>query len=755
MTELFSQYEDVGNDAELDTFQSNYYSNYPLNSTSNVLNNFNNYNGHDSVNTHRSTTSNNSSSSSLLNQSNNKSILNFSPRNQLEDSRKQESSQSSPTSARFNYQKQNSSDSFIRSNEQTQEAYTPKIVYLKPDWIQNEDNDEFEKEDDFESQSDEEDDYISQYLPYVNSSYRTIGDMHFDEAMKKLSNIFQKTSKVEEETKGSPIDKKKSNDYHYGNRIHQQLVQDHKQHDYYKQEITKIDVNEIAKNANKIGYNSPDVNATAQRSFFSMKKKSFNEVDDGVLDEYELDLTEKIDGAIEALQSQGIQLENIKYSDYPKPKSIPLSEQQWENLINRLLQPSEKKKKAIEKVLKEKIEKEQAVCTYQPTICENSRTLASGHKSIFDSSRINDEKKDRDTKIQLEKQKLEEKRNEENIFKPKINKQSQNIIRGVETFEAWEKNKREKIKTFAENSIKKEVEDCTFNPSLTEKSRKLFQKKKIKKNVWERNYDFEFEKLKKVNQLIEEQEKQFSPNPEITDKAKKLQRSDKIGDRLHTLAMETLSRKKQKREELFGVYYGSDDNSRDSLSSSSPVTSRSYVREIVQSGRDHNSVNKENSGNSYFKNESLSRTPRNETISERSFSKKSIENVQSESDSDIESDSDSEQGFNQLLNSNSEYIDDYQAQVLQTKQITSAPEIQSFQSLGLDIPFKKNEIASPRASKFFNSLNGTPLSPTFETYSVSSSLVEDETDPLNELKMNQVRDTLAKYHAYRKQNTPK
>jgi len=480
----------------------------------------------------------------------------------------------------------------------------------------------------------EEDEYITQYIPYVNQTYRTVGDFQFDEAMKKLTTIFHKTARVDEDLRNAQQQGSLSNSFgssatgstnndanHYGVKVHQQLMEEKRRQDiainlgdkpdnapWRKLEsFSRITPNKTT-GAGRLWNptpGSPEMSSATQRSMFSMIQRNQGEIDEETfyrqLEEDDT-IREKLDDAIHALEQQGVSLKDAHYTQIPKPKSVAISERQWEVLVQRLQRPSSKKLKKIESILREKQEKEEAECTYRPNLCEKSLQIASGQKSIFDTSRIDDERHDRKLRVETERRKLDEKRNQQNIFKPKINKSSQSIIRGVETFEAWEKNKQDKIKNFQESNLQRESEECTFNPSLSERSRKIVARKNFQKSVWDRNYEFEFERIKKLNQMMEEQENQIETTPEITEKAKRIKRKEKIGDRLHSLAMETLSRKKQKREELYGMYYHNEESNllRESLSMSGvspPVTSRSYMREIERNSSVHRELDYVDDGN--------------------------------------------------------------------------------------------------------------------------------------------------------------
>jgi hypothetical protein len=108
--------------------------------------------------------------------------------------------------------------------------------------------------------------------------------------------------------------------------------------------------------------------------------------------------------------------------------------------------------------------------------------------------------------------------------------------------------RHQRIASKREGKKYSEIEDCTFKPELSSRSKKIFERKKNYDSVYERNYLEEFQRLRKKEQKIRQelvQVRQRQPN--ITSKASSLPRTEPIGDRLYKLAMRSLQEKEKKR----------------------------------------------------------------------------------------------------------------------------------------------------------------------------------------------------------------
>lgn len=68
------------------------------------------------------------------------------------------------------------------------------------------------------------------------------------------------------------------------------------------------------------------------------------------------------------------------------------------------------------------------------------------------------------------------------------------------------------------------------------------KRKKSHKSVFERNYEFEFQRLNKIHNEIERLENEARV-PNITNKAASIEREEPVGDRLYKLAMSSISKK--------------------------------------------------------------------------------------------------------------------------------------------------------------------------------------------------------------------
>ena len=93
-----------------------------------------------------------------------------------------------------------------------------------------------------------------------------------------------------------------------------------------------------------------------------------------------------------------------------------------------------------------------------------------------------------------------------------------------------------------------ETENCTFKPEISSRAKKIFERKRISDNVYERNYLEEFDRMRKKDEKIRtEIIKGRMQQPNITPLASTMPRSEPIGDRLYNLAIKSIHEKEQKR----------------------------------------------------------------------------------------------------------------------------------------------------------------------------------------------------------------
>lgn len=106
------------------------------------------------------------------------------------------------------------------------------------------------------------------------------------------------------------------------------------------------------------------------------------------------------------------------------------------------------------------------------------------------------------------------------------------------------KKKRQQLKIDRE---REETHKCIFKPNVCNRTKKIMRRKGEKgeaRNVFERNYDFEFERLEKIHNRIEQLNME-NRTPNITPRAANIKREQDVGDRLYSLAMQSIAKKQQ------------------------------------------------------------------------------------------------------------------------------------------------------------------------------------------------------------------
>lgn len=215
--------------------------------------------------------------------------------------------------------------------------------------------------------------------------------------------------------------------------------------------------------------------------------------------------------------------------DRPNRTNRILTEADWNELVERLCTPSEKKKKVIQKILEDREKQFEQTCTFLPEISDVSRKMNLGRSRLEDS--VETLLKEREKRILEKKQQLEKRDVLSLTFNPQINESSKKLRRSIDSFATWGTEKTKKWESLKQQRDDKEVEGCVFKPDISSGSKKIMEKKKLSKSVFDRNYEFEFLRMQKLLNTIEEEEKSLTERkPTITLLASEQERTEPIGE---------------------------------------------------------------------------------------------------------------------------------------------------------------------------------------------------------------------------------
>lgn len=154
-----------------------------------------------------------------------------------------------------------------------------------------------------------------------------------------------------------------------------------------------------------------------------------------------------------------------------------LSEKQWDELVERVTRPFERRERRIQEIRAQRQLEEEKKCIFRPKINKKSRKLASGNLPLIERQDII--LSERRSKIEMKRKEKKAAEEETLKFNPNINRSSKRLQRGTQLFEQWIQERQAKREMMLKGKQEMEVEGCTFRPTLSNRSLKVGISKRI------------------------------------------------------------------------------------------------------------------------------------------------------------------------------------------------------------------------------------------------------------------------------------
>lgn len=173
------------------------------------------------------------------------------------------------------------------------------------------------------------------------------------------------------------------------------------------------------------------------------------------------------------IKQQSIHSENSNITKYIE--ELENRNSHIENPFNRLFDGGKKKKEYMQYLKMKQIKEDLDKCSFSPQINETSRKLTTTLSSDF----LSRQQESMEKKIIFMKKEIEN-RNEidKHSFSPKINESSKQLNRSFDNLLKWGKQRETRIKSQKEELAAKEMEEYTFHPKVSEKTKKIIEKSK-------------------------------------------------------------------------------------------------------------------------------------------------------------------------------------------------------------------------------------------------------------------------------------
>lgn len=182
---------------------------------------------------------------------------------------------------------------------------------------------------------------------------------------------------------------------------------------------------------------------------------------------------------------------------------------------------------------------------FTPNINKQSKALATKHTSSL-YERNADFSKDIRRKIDQQKKQKEADLMKELRSAPNINPESKKLSRTIDSLNDWLKDKRKRMEKKMEESQQTQKNECTFKPTISERSKKIMQRQGSHSSVYTRNEEL-FERKNRRASLAKKEAENEDRSPRITPLADKIENTEPVGDRLYRQAFESMERKNRLR----------------------------------------------------------------------------------------------------------------------------------------------------------------------------------------------------------------
>ena len=313
-------------------------------------------------------------------------------------------------------------------------------------------------------------------------------------------------------TNRPPMNKKKYKRQNFDNlTLHRNILPEN----IISYEDYKTEENEINDNSNIIKHKKSKTKRSFSYKNINLRKEEKEEL------KREINELKKIKNRNES---------EVKYRSFRDKKNKTLNSENKDNNDKKLFEPVNKKNKAItlfprkmdnfkpEFLKKEKNELENDISPIQ-TQTNNSNILTTKNSILSNlETKINENYKKDLYEV------LDKRRDLDNINNSKsiINKRNNNNLNVYERNKLYSEKSKEKIKILKEEKEKKEIEECSFNPQLTDQNitNKLLNESNYNKNTDFYNKNLQWQKKinKSIRDLIVSNEKKtyeecsFQPN---------------------------------------------------------------------------------------------------------------------------------------------------------------------------------------------------------------------------------------------------
>ena len=293
-------------------------------------------------------------------------------------------------------------------------------------------------------------------------------------------------------TNRPPMNKKKYKRQNFDNlTLHRNILPEN----IISYEDYKTEENEINDNSNIIKHKKSKTKRSFSYKNINLRKEEKEEL------KREINELKKIKNRNES---------EVKYRSFRDKKNKTLNSENKDNNDKKLFEPVNKKNKAItlfprkmdnfkpEFLKKEKNELENDISPIQ-TQTNNSNILTTKNSILSNlETKINENYKKDLYEV------LDKRRDLDNINNSKsiINKRNNNNLNVYERNKLYSEKSKEKIKILKEEKEKKEIEECSFNPQLTDQN---ITNKLLNESNYNKNTDFYNKNLqwqKKINQSI-------------------------------------------------------------------------------------------------------------------------------------------------------------------------------------------------------------------------------------------------------------
>jgi hypothetical protein len=376
----------------------------------------------------------------------------------------------------------------------------------------------------YDSDSDIGSDGDHSRLTAKRSKMATMGDQEFDEAVDRLSSILQQATQIDE------------------NRASSKMLENLGKHkmDELRQGFLSQKAQEDAEDLWK------EVSSRVQRSLKSFSSKG-QTIEDNERRKIAISIMNNINE--ELLRDNHPNLQAIHHPNQRLNAALlsgrkVFTKKEWGDLVSRLCRPYERKEKKIVEIVNQRKQEEEQNFTYKPYINPKSREITSSLLTLEERIRTFLHEKERG--IEQKRQQLSQQEEEELTLQPKIERTSKTMVRDVNQLFTWNDEKNQKIAKIRQEMKENETVGCSFKPELSNRSKKIMGRKK-QKDVYSRNYEYEFEKQRhKEQQKLKYTSEESKPVPSITYKASIMEREGSFGDRMHKMAMKSIRRKQRK-----------------------------------------------------------------------------------------------------------------------------------------------------------------------------------------------------------------